>query len=126
MQLPIDEVDYTLFQASTMILLGDVWLNSVPLHNVAPSLYQIAARKNRTVQEALNDGKWIAGLTRKITKLHLVDFVNLFIKLGQIVLTPHILDGITWKWIPSGEYTAKSTYMAQFLGSIKIFAWLLI
>lgn len=85
---------------------------------VAPDLYQISARKNRTVRKALNEGKWIADLGRKISKQHLGEFVRLLAKLVEVVLIPDIPEDITWKLTPSGDYTSKSAYEAQFLGSI--------
>lgn len=58
------------------------------LRELAPSLYHIAAKKNRTVQEALREGKWIADLGRKITQHHLGDFVKLFNMHDHVILTP--------------------------------------
>lgn len=47
-----------------------------------------------TVREALNNGRWIVDLKRKITETHLVDFVNLFTKLDRVVLVPQDRDEI--------------------------------
>lgn len=109
----------------------------------APSLYAITTRKNRTVRQALARSAWITDLRRNISEQHLVDFVQLFVRVTQVSLTPEVPDDIIWKWTSTGIYTAQSAYRAQFLGSIhkpfvgliwdswgpqkcKIFAWLAI
>lgn len=45
---------------------------------------------------------------------HVVDFVHLFTQLDGVVLTPKIRHTITWRWTDSGEYSAKSAYLAEF------------
>ena len=72
----------------------------------------------------------------------MADFVSLWDVVQDIQLTDQP-DQITWKWTANGEYTSKSAYSAQFLGSYrnfhgqyiwkaesegkhKFFAWLLV
>ena len=72
----------------------------------------------------------------------MADFVSLWDAVQEIQLTDQP-DQITWKWTANGEYTSKSAYSAQFLGSYrnfhgqyiwkaesegkhKFFAWLLV
>lgn len=70
-------------------------MGRIPLKNMTPSLYAIAARKNRIVREAIEENTWIADLRRKITKQHLLDFVHLYGKVTQVVLTPEVSDDIS-------------------------------
>jgi hypothetical protein len=74
---------------------------------------------------------------------HITQFVELWILLSHIHLQDNIDDDIEWKLTTNGEYSAKSAYEIQFLGSIlsnmnksvwkawappkvKFFAWLAI
>lgn len=91
----ITEIDYALFRASTTILLGnggkanfwkDNWPSPTSLKELALGLYPIAARKNRTVREAMYEGKWIDDPRRKINVHLLEDFVEVFNMLWQITL----------------------------------------
>lgn len=120
MHLPIDKVDYTLFWASTTISLGDgakanfwkdAWLHPKPFREIAPSLYRIAGRKNRTVKDALDCRKWIVDLRRKISEIHVMDFVHLFTELDRVVLMPQIPDNITW---PNSQVWSKDLLSVSF------------
>jgi hypothetical protein len=61
-RLPCDELDKELFAAATEISIGDGsianfwhdrWLMGVSPREIAPSLFSIASRKNRTVKDAI-------------------------------------------------------------------------
>ena len=81
------------------------------------------------------------GLT--INTAHLVEFVQLWGQVQGAVRHNDQADTITWKLSPSGEYSSKSAYKAQFVGSTpaptlasmwrtwappkyKFFAWLIL
>ena len=49
---------------------------------------------------------------------HFVEFVNLWTRLQSVELRPGVLDQIVWKLSANREYSAKSAYMAQFLGAM--------
>ena len=112
---------------------------------MAPNLYHHAKRKKRTVAEALEENKWIDDIRHNLTTTLVAEFFKVFKLLWSsgVTLTQGIQDSIRWKWTPSGAYTAKSAYQAQFLGGIpsvaanaiwkcwapskcKFFAWLLL
>lgn len=63
MKIPCDEIDRQLFAACTTIHMGngrktsfwhDGWINGRQPKDIAPDLYRISARKNKTVAEAMN------------------------------------------------------------------------
>ena len=104
MPLPITEKHHQLFRASTTISIGkgdkanfwkDKWLGLRSLQELTPELFHIAARKNRTVQDAIREGKWIADLRRKIN-MHLIqDFVKVYTMVHQVTLFQTMPDDIT-------------------------------
>lgn len=120
-----DKTDRTLFFASTLINVGNGkntpfwkarWLNGVSPAELAPSLYQQARYKTRTVHKELHHFNWIKNL-KAIDSENLMDeFILLFSKLSDRQFIEQE-DAICWKWTATGEYMAASAYEAQFLGS---------
>ncbi|WVZ50139.1 hypothetical protein U9M48_001425 [Paspalum notatum var. saurae] len=49
--------------------------------------------------------------------MQIEEFVSLWIRLQQVHLQPEVEDGITWKWTSDGNYSSRSAYRAQFIGS---------
>ncbi|CAN6171901.1 unnamed protein product [Urochloa humidicola] len=125
-EVPCSELDKQLFRASTTVTVGNgqkakfwesTWLNGQAPRDLAPSLFKLAWRKNRTVREELENDNWTRGLWRMTTSDELAEFVLLWFQLledGQLNDTE---DQIKWKWTVDGNYTAKSTYNAQLIGS---------
>lgn len=71
--LPCDVVDRQLFRMSTRVTLGNgnkakfwqsSWIDGMAPMDIAPRLYRLAWRKNRTVQEELQNDNWTRGLWR--------------------------------------------------------------
>ena len=54
------------------------------------------------------------------TVTEVANFVKLWDLVQDIQLTAE-LDRMTWRWTAHGEYTTKSAYNAQFLGSYRRF-----
>uniref|UniRef100_J3KZ08 non-specific serine/threonine protein kinase n=1 Tax=Oryza brachyantha TaxID=4533 RepID=J3KZ08_ORYBR len=152
-QTPCDEKDEEIFAASTIVTLGDgrkasfwgsTWASATSLKKLVPNLYKHSKRKNMTVSEALEDDRWIDDIRHNLTQPLIAKFITVFSCLQDrnIVLAPGMEDTIKWNWTSSGEYTAKSAYRMQFIGSIpfalahirkcwaptkcKFFTWLLI
>jgi len=70
---PCDEVDKQLFRASTVVNLGDgrkasfwncSWLNGRAPRDIAPDLFKLAWRKNRSVKDDITNHQWTRGLWR--------------------------------------------------------------
>ena len=80
-------------------------------------------------------------LERDFTMEHFSQYVELWSLISNVHLVDHVEDDIIWRLTPSGQYSAKSAYEVQFLGStissmnktiwkawappkVKFFAWL--
>ena len=88
---------------------------------LAPELYKIASRKNRSVHNELMNENWIRAVARLQTIQQLGEFVSLSNHISQITLLPDQEDTIRWNLTTSGTYSAASAYGAQFLGSYSCF-----
>jgi len=110
--------------------------------DIAPRLYKLAWRKNRKVNEELQDQSWTRGLWRMSSVEEMVEFVILWDLVQQVSLNDQE-DQLSWRWTANGSYSSKSAYLAQFNGSYcsfkasyiwkahaegkhKFFAWLLV
>jgi hypothetical protein len=69
----IDETDAMLFRACTMTAIGngtatkfwmDIWLEGHGLKEIASAIYKLARRKNYTVAQGLEAGRWKQGQQR--------------------------------------------------------------
>jgi hypothetical protein len=80
-----------------------------------PELFKWAWRKNKSVKEELQNQNWTRGLWRMQTVEEMASFVELWDLVQGVQLTED-QDQITWRWTYDGNYTAKSTYNAQFHG----------
>ncbi|PUZ51607.1 hypothetical protein GQ55_6G201900 [Panicum hallii var. hallii] len=136
---------------STVVTLGDgaktsfwqsSWLQGQAPMDLFPDLFKLAWRKNKTVRDELVNLNW----TRGLWKMQTIEEMACFVKLWDLVQAVQLSDEpdkITWSWTADGEYTAKSAYNAQFMGSFsefsgtsiwkadsegkhKFFAWLLV
>ncbi|WVZ89665.1 LOW QUALITY PROTEIN: hypothetical protein U9M48_036039 [Paspalum notatum var. saurae] len=108
--------DWTLlFSAFTTFTIGDGktakfwhdnWLDGMAPRNLAPHLFELVPRKNKSVACEINGGNWIRSLRSKITStVQIEEFVSLWITLQDFQLQPKVLDSITWKWNPNGVFT---------------------
>lgn len=87
---------------------------------MAPNLYTISKKKNRTPSDALQNSNWVQDIDfmhRSISARHFTEYISLWRIAQQVTLQPNIADTVTWKLIANGEYTTRSAYQAQFLGS---------
>jgi len=152
-ELPCTDVDRLLFNSSINITLGDGaetrfwhhnWLEGEAPRYLAPNLFWLVSRRNRTVQQELRNNNWMRSLRGKITSaVHIEEFVSLWIRIQDVHLQQGIQDSITWQWTQDGTYSTRSAYRIQFKGSLvlfhteliwkaqvenrcKIFAWILV
>jgi hypothetical protein len=96
----------------------DRWLQGFAPQQLAPLCFALATRKRLSVREALERGRWMGGLQHMEREEQLIQFIELWMKLQQVVLLPNALDSITWKLTADDKYSAKSAYEVQFLGMI--------
>ncbi|KAG2569704.1 hypothetical protein PVAP13_7NG435625 [Panicum virgatum] len=130
-ETPFDNIDRLLFAACTTITLGngsktkfwsDGWLQGCRPKDLAPNLYKISKRKKISVQTAFTANSWIHDIPQQpgLTTTHLSELAALWIRTQNIQLQPNQQDQISWKLTTSGQYSASSTYKAQFFGCTKI------
>lgn len=102
-QLPCDEIDHELFAMATDIMIGcgnlarfwqDRWLNGLTPKKIAPRLFSIAARKNRTVREAMQEDRWFQDLANGLTEDMLPELIQLSSHLDSITLDADRTDEI--------------------------------
>ncbi|WVZ93661.1 LOW QUALITY PROTEIN: hypothetical protein U9M48_039626, partial [Paspalum notatum var. saurae] len=137
-ELPCSTADKQLFAATTTITLGDgrstsfwdsAWLQGLRPRDLAPLIYLISRRKNRTVQDALCNSNWIRDLNLQSASLsgsHLVEYCSLWSQVNRVQLHPATPDTTSWKLTQSRQYSTKSAYEAQFCGSVRTdFEWII-
>ena len=134
LDLQFSAEEQAFFFASTHTSIGnghntkfweDRWINGRSVREIAPLLHACIPkrrRKNRTVAEGLQAHLWAR-------EIHGVLGVH---EIGQYLLLWRLLEGIAlsaepdkliWKWTEASTYTAKSTYLASFHGSIACNHW---
>jgi hypothetical protein len=126
MKLPSSKKDKALFAAATQITLGDGskavfwtdrWFRDQIPAEIAPEIYSISIRKNRTVKEALENERWLLDLRHHLDVQHLPQLFRLAHLIDSIHLTDEP-DDITWRFGAKPYYSARSAYRLQFLGAV--------
>ena len=119
--------DKLLFAATTTIQIGSgaktsfwhsAWIQGRRPKDIAPAVFNISKRKNRTVQEALTNNNWVRdiNLGAQLSVTHIQQFIILWNLVATIPVTQDADDNITWKLTQSGMYSVSSVYRAQFFG----------
>jgi hypothetical protein len=125
LEVPCDSVDRDLFNASTVVTVGNgkkasfwtsSWLNGSTAKAIAPSLYRKSKRKKFTVYQGLRNRKWIDHIYPPASPQEVHEFVNLWEAIGTVTINDTVEDEIRWRWTEDGEYSTKSAYLAQFEG----------
>jgi hypothetical protein len=123
MKLPCDSTDEDLFNASTMVTVGNEkiaefwkssWIHGQAPKSIAPSLFRKTKRKNITVEKALTNNNWIRLCFPCSGEVELREFVSLWQAIGNMQELNGLEDTITWKWSADGQYSASSAYNIQF------------
>lgn len=84
--LPCNELDRLLFNASTKVTIGNgekacfwhnSWLDGEAPRNLAPHLFELVKRKNKSVQQEIRNNSWIRSLRGRITNtVQVKEFVS--------------------------------------------------
>jgi hypothetical protein len=83
--------------------------------DLAPNLFTVWRKRNRSLQHALLGNKWISDLNLQhpgFSAQYLIKFIHLWRATRETHLLPDIPDSITWKFTGIGEYTTGSAYQA--------------
>ncbi|KAE8776883.1 hypothetical protein D1007_50376 [Hordeum vulgare] len=124
--VPCDSKDRSLFSMATTITIGDGrsaqfwndrWLFGECPKVVAPGLYKIATRKNRSVHDALFRDTWLNDLAHGLTEDMTNELSNLANRVDRVMLQVGQQDEITWRFATNGEYSPRSAYALQFEGT---------
>jgi hypothetical protein len=98
----------------------DKWILGQNVCSLAPRLFAIIPKRianRRTVLEALANRKWISDIKGALSVGVLVDYLNLWELLSEIVLQPEVEDKHIFSIAADGKYSAKSAYEGLFAGS---------
>jgi hypothetical protein len=88
--------------------------------SLAPRLFAIIPKRiatRRTVLETLANRKWISDIKGALSVGVLVDYLNLWELLSEIVLQPEVEDKHIFSIAAYGKYSAKAAYEGLFAGS---------
>jgi hypothetical protein len=119
----VDHTDRQLFFSSTYVIIGNGlstpfwearWLLGSAPKDLAPSLFEIARFKCRTVAVELHNNNWIRNLKHINTSQQLEEFTLLFMAIAEV----HLGDGkdsIFWKWTTDKKIW-QLLMIANFLG----------
>lgn len=129
MELPVDGVDLALFSAATRVTVQNgnkasfwfsSWIDGQSPASRFPLLCSHSRRKNRSVREALVNGKWICDIAYNLNEGLLKEFFELWqlIQDQRLELSSEQEDQIIWTLESSGEYSSRSAYKIQFAGQI--------
>lgn len=124
---PCDELDEQIFAAATKVTIGNGrkakfwtsnWIGHQPLKYLAPALFNHSKGKQRLVQDALTNDKWIEDIRHELSMPLIREFFAVFRLIwdNETNLEEGVEDTIIWRWTNTGKYTAKSAYLAQFTG----------
>lgn len=123
LQSPCDKIDEELFNASTVVNVGNgrttsfwksSWIHGQAPKNIAPILFKKARKKNISVFHALRANSWIQLCLPCIREDEIKDFVTLWQAISSMHELNNLEDSISWRWTTDGQYSASSAYNIQF------------
>jgi hypothetical protein len=118
LKIPSTKRERDLFAAATRITIGngeratfwtDRWLFDQIPADIAPDIFKISIRKNRTVKEALSNEKWLIDLRHHLDVHHLPQLLKLAELVERVQLTDEP-DDIIWRFGNKTFYTSRSAY----------------
>jgi hypothetical protein len=90
------------------------------VEDIAPLIFgrvSVSCANKRTVQEALQDSRWIRDVRGNLTANGLVQCLNLLAMVSTMDRDATAVDQFFWPWSSSGQYTARSAYKPMCLGA---------
>ncbi|KAI4973185.1 hypothetical protein ZWY2020_028893 [Hordeum vulgare] len=88
----------------------DRWLEGFCPKWIAPSLFRIAARKNRSVWDAIKDDKWLHDMSRGLRGDMLDELYALASRLDHVRLQEGQHDSIISRFSQDRAYSARLAY----------------
>lgn len=105
-----------------MKMWTDNWATVGPLRQFAPAVFAATSRagKRRSLRDALLGNRWALDIIGALTAQVIVEYLQVWELLREVVLQPGQRDRFVWKWSSSGTYSAASTYRAFLAGSTRL------
>lgn len=125
LEIPVDNNDRRLFNSATRVLLGNgrkasfwqsSWLDGAFPADLFPALFKHSKKKNCSVAGALQNYRWVNNIDHNMTQQVIAEFLELWVKVEQVVLVEEQEDQITWLHSSDGQYSTSSAYAVQFAG----------
>jgi hypothetical protein len=110
----------TVGDGSNTYFWEDRWLNGKAVREIAPAVAAMVPKRivnKRRVNEALHNMQWIADFRGALTSRVLLEYLELFQILDEVVLHQGMPDTHIWRLSASGQYSTNSAYKALFQGA---------
>lgn len=104
----------------TTLFWKDRWLHGKSIEELAPALVPFVnkrARSRRTVNEAMQDLRWVGDIAGGLSVPAILDYLELWDTLENVQLLENQPDQHLWTPESSGTYSARSAYARFFVGS---------
>ena len=101
----------------------DRWIHGFAVKDIAPYIHALVDTRMinwRTVEEGLDNGRWLLHLTDEINFGGHMQLLHLNLAISTVIREPSREDSFSWPADPSGTYTAKSTYYRLCLGAERV------
>jgi hypothetical protein len=102
---------------SNRLFWKDQWLNGRGVKDIAPAIYGLVPkriRNTRKVKEAVQNFRWVADFREALTATVLMEYLELYQELEQVVLHPDLTNEHIWQLSSTGQFSSKSAYNAMF------------
>jgi hypothetical protein len=94
-----------------------LYIQGVSPRHIAPSLLKKGKRNKIKVYKALEGNKWFDHITPLNIYIEVIECVSLWEAIQDISLDNNEKDKIRWRWTSNDEYSTKSAYHIQFVGT---------
>jgi hypothetical protein len=97
----------------------DPWIHGHSVGSLALALLKLVRpglRRSRSVQQGLSNNAWLLDIGGTLTVDAVVQFLQLWTRVQSIALAPDEPDSFSWKFLASGAYSTRDTYLACFVG----------
>jgi hypothetical protein len=108
---------------SDTLFWKDRWFDGRKIQDIAPNIYAMVPKRvinRRRTSEALQNMSWIADFRGALTVAIILEFVELYQRLDEVVLQEGVSDTHIWKLLASGQFSNSSAYRALFQGGCSL------
>jgi hypothetical protein len=112
-------VTITVRNGSSTLFWTECLLNNQGIQEPPPELFVAmpARRRNsQTIQAALNSTAWLRDIVGPLMLPIILQYIRIRALVDVVVLSDQ--DSFRWNWTASGDFSARSTYVAMFVGEV--------